>query len=366
MSALLEAVEGRITGIDAYRPGRATFGELPDQPGKLSSNENVYGPAPAAAKAVAALTGTRVARYPDGAPFRSALAAQVGVGPESLVLTNGSDELCALVAQLVVEPGDAVVVGDPCYRVDEIVSLAARARLERVPLWEGVHDLDAMAAAARAAKLVWLPNPHNPTGTTVDPAVLATFLERVPSETLIVLDEAYRDYADEERHPDALALLARHANLLLQRTLSKAAGLAGLRVGYAIAHPRLIAALDAVRAPFNVNQAALAAAEASLAEEPYRRYTIGLIRRERARLEAELSVLGVSFFASQANFVTVASGAGTEALHGELAGQGIVVRDGSDLGFPGHVRITVGAPAQMLLVRRALRRVFGDGAGGGR
>jgi histidinol-phosphate aminotransferase len=365
VSALLDAVEARVTGIDGYQPGRPVGGKPIDQAGKLSSNENVYGPSPTAAAAVAALGAGKIARYPDSARLRSRLAARVGVPPESLVLTNGSDELCALVAQLILERGDRVVVGAPCYRIDEIASLAAGASIEPVPLLEGEHDLEAMAVAAQEARLVWLPNPHNPTGTVVEPGALVTFLQAVPSWTLVVLDEAYRDYVDEDRRPDAPALLRDHPNLLVQRTLSKAAGLAGLRIGYAIAHPRLIAVLDAVRAPFNVNQAALAAAEASLTEESYVRYTAALIRRERSRLERELSSLGVSFFPSQANFVTIGGGAKTEVLHAALAVDGIVVRDGSDLGFPGHVRITVGAPAQMLLVRRALRQVFADGAGGG-
>jgi histidinol-phosphate aminotransferase len=172
--------------------------------------------------------------YPEQRRALEALARHLDVPPEQLLLTNGSDELCQLVATLLLGQGTAAVLGDPCYSIDASVSLMAGAELRRIPLVAGGHDLRAMAQAAQGASVVWLPTPHNPTGVAVDPDALESFLALVPSNCLVVLDEAYRALADPARRPDWFGLLARHDNLLVQRTFSKDAGLAGMRIGYAI------------------------------------------------------------------------------------------------------------------------------------
>ena len=345
MSAVAEIAEQRLAGLRRYQPGRPA----PSLAGKLSSNEAPLGPAPAVRAAVAAAAAT-VNRYAATEPLRAALAARLGRGPAEVVLTSGSDELCYLLATLFIAPGSRVVLSDPCYQIDELVTRVHRGEPVLVALRHGRHDLAGMAEAARDAAVLWLPSPHNPTGTAVDPAELDTLLARVPASCLVVLDEAYRDYVDPELRPDVARLLAAHPNLVVQRTLSKAYALAGLRVGYGIAAPELVAVLDAVRPPFNVNAVAVAAGLAAIEAPAWRDYGVALVRRERARLEAHLAACGVVCFPSQANFVT-ARVPDAPALHRRLAAQGLAVRDGADLGLPGWVRFSIGAPPQMAVLR---------------
>jgi histidinol-phosphate aminotransferase len=358
MSQLLELLEARVARIERYVPGHAVTAGARDEPGKLSANEHVYGPAPRVLAAIAA-TGLQV-RYPNQERLKVKLAAQLDLKTESVILTSGSDELCTMVTRLL-DRGDIAVAGHPGYRMHEVVTLGAGAELRRVPLRDGLHDIDKMAQAAQDARVLWLPNPHNPTGTALRAEQVRSLLAAIPGECIFVLDEAYRDFMDPDLREDTTTIPAEHPNVIVQRTFSKSAALAGLRVGFAAGNPRMIGILEAYRPPFNVNQVALAAAEASLGEAYYADYTIELVRAERRKLEQELAGLGVAYWPSQANFVTLTSGELTQALHEALAAHQIVVRDGTDLGIPGHVRITVGAPPQMLLVRQALRQVFTAG-----
>ncbi|HEU4975680.1 MAG TPA: aminotransferase class I/II-fold pyridoxal phosphate-dependent enzyme [Baekduia sp.] len=349
MSAIADVAERRTTAIRRYEPGRAAASSA----GKLSSNEAPLGPAPAVRAAVAAASHT-VHRYASSEPLRAALAARLGIPGDRVVLTSGSDELCYLLATLFVDDGDRVVLSRPCYQIDELVTRVHRGAPVFVDLREdGSHDLDAMAAAARDAALLWLPTPHNPTGAAVAPDALVRLLGDVPERCLVVLDEAYRAYADPALRPDVGGLLERHPNLVVQRTFSKDHALAGLRVGYGLAAPEVVAALDAIRPPFNVNTVAVAAAVAALDQPAWRAYGVELVRRERDRLERHLAALGFEHHASQANFVT-ARIPDPEALHARLAAAGQAIRDGADLGLPGWVRISVGAPPQMAVLRAVL------------
>lgn len=355
MTAVLDHAARRLDGLARYRPGR----DAADEGGKLSSNELFLGPSARVRSAIAGSADV-AHRYPASEPLRDAIAAMVGIARDRVVLTSGSDELCYLLAAVVIAEGDRVVLSDPSYRMDEIVTRLAGGAIHAVPTRAGAHDLPAMAAAARGARLLWLPSPHNPTGVAVDPDELERMLDDVPESCLVVLDEAYRDFVDPGRRPDSLALLERHPNLVVQRTLSKAHGLAGLRVGFGLAHPDLVVTLDTIRPPFNVNATALAAASAALADTAWRDYAVALTRRERDRLQATLAALGIEHWPSQANFVTVRAGEDAPALLAALAAAGIVVRDGADLGVPGWVRISIGAPAAMALVRAALRATVED------
>lgn len=348
MSPLPALLDERLAELPTYQPGRSAL----RADGKLSSNEAPLGPSPRVRAALAA--AAHVAhRYGSDARLRSELARRCGVEGEGVVLTNGSDELCYLIGTLFIEPGAQVVLSEPCYRIDEIATRLHLGHPVFVPLLAGDHNLEAMAAACEGAAVVWLPSPHNPTGTAVDPDRLRRFLAEVPRDCLVVLDEAYRAYVDPERRPDVAALLATNPNLIVQRTFSKAYALAGLRLGYGLGSRDLIAALTRARAPFSVNVAALAAAEAALEDVAWRDYTVDLVRRERTRLESTLHRLGYPYHPSQANFVTVRP-PDPARLHVQLAGERIAVRDGGELGLPGWVRISIGAPPQMALVRRLL------------
>lgn len=353
--ALLEAAQWRLDALERYSAGR----EAPSEWGKLSSNESPLGASPAARRAVAG-SAQRAHRYGSSELLRRQLAATLAVDPERVVLTNGSDELCYLLATLLIERHTPVVLSRPCYRIDEIVTRVQGGAARFVPLVDGAHDLEGMAAAADGARMIWLPSPHNPTGRSCDPDALARFLDAVPADCLVVLDEAYRPFVDPELRPDVPWLLERHPNLLVQRTLSKADGLAGLRIGYGVGDPELVAALQKIRPPFNLNQAALAAAAAALADDAWPAYVVELARRERTALESCLAELGVEHHASQANFVTARLGEDTERVRAALAEAGVSVRDGADLGLPGHLRISLGLPAAMALVREVLRKELTD------
>jgi histidinol-phosphate aminotransferase len=333
--------------VPAYRPGTAVQGVTP---GKLSSNEAALGPAPAIRAAVGAINALH--RYPDVGAVATHLAEQVGVTEGQVLLTNGSDELCYLLATLLLGPGRVAVVGDPCYQIDATASLVSGADLRRVPLVEGAHDLPAMA---RGASVVWVPSPHNPTGVACDPQHLEKLLHEVPPDCAVVLDEAYRAFSDPVLQPDVACLLSRHPNLVVQRTLSKDWALAGLRVGYALASEGLISALRRARPPFSVNSVALTALQAGLGQEAWRCMAVDRVRQERARLERELQRLGIPYFPSQASFVSARID--HARLAPALAASGIAVRPGEDLGLPGWVRISIGWAPQMALLRQVLRRV---------
>jgi histidinol-phosphate aminotransferase len=322
--------------------------------GKLSSNEAPLGPPPSVRRAIAA-AARQANRYPSAAALVRRLAAYEGVAEEQLVLTNGSDELCYLIAALFIDRGARVVLSDPCYQIDELVSRLHQGEPLFVPLRaDGGHDLEAMASQASDAAVMWLPTPHNPTGAAVDSDELEHLLCRVPPSCLVVLDEAYRCYVDADLRPDANRLVAEHANLIVQRTFSKSHALAGLRLGYGIGSPELIHALNGIRPPFNVNIAAIAAGEAAIENPDWRDYAVELVRRERDRLERTLTELGTAYFPSQANFVTLKPD-DLVGLQAAMQAAGLVARDGADLGLPGWLRVSVGAPPGMATLRAVLR-----------
>ena len=350
----------KVAAVSGYRRGRAVQGNGSD--GKLSANEIPFGPPPAVRAALRA-TSESLNRYPEEDLVLEQLAKYLDVDVERVLLTNGSDELCYLLARLLLDDSPNVianrrqgftVVGDPCYQIDATASILAGAPIVKVPLDGGAHDLSAMArAAGDGATLVWLPSPHNPTGVSVAPEDLVTFLDKVPGDCLVVLDEAYGGFT---RHgdPDAsLKIGESRPNLLVQRTFSKDWGLAGLRVGYAVGDAALIGALRRARPPFSVNSMALAAVSAVLGCSDWRASTVTMITEERTLLESTLQELGITYFPSEANFVTCA--VSFPDLRDALTSEGLSVRDGGDLGLPGWTRITVGWAPQMAALRNVLR-----------
>lgn len=351
MDQLSALVQARVREVPAYRPGQTGTGSMA---GKLSSNEAPLGPAPGARAALAELQS--VQRYPEHGTVTARLAKHVGTCPDRLLLTNGSDELCFLLSNLFLAAGRTAVVGEPGYQIDATVSALSGADVRRIPLRDGAHDLSAMAEAAQTASVVWLPSPHNPTGVTTDPMLLEKFLAAVPADCAVVLDEAYRAFADADQRPHIPRLLQTYPNLIVQRTLSKDWALAGLRVGYALAAEPVIDALSRVRPPFSVNSAALLAADAALDHEGWQTMSITRVRQERALLQTELDQLGVAYFPSQANFVTARLE--HDRLRPALIAAGLTVRPGEDLGLPGWVRISIGWSPQMALLRAALRHTI--------
>src|SRR5262245_13465614 len=311
---------------------------------RLSANENPLGASPRAIEAVRR-EAANIHLYPDGGSgaLRDALGHGLGISPEQIVVGNGADELITLIALAAFEPGDEILMPHPSFEPYATGANIAGARLVQSPLAGYETDLDDMRRRVTPrTKAIFLCSPHNPATTIIRRRPLVDFLEALGDDPpLIVLDEAYRDFVDDPEYPDGVSLLARHPRLVVLRTFSKIAGLAGLRVGYAIAALETIDRLNRVRAPYNVNRLGQAAALAALDDIEHSARTRAVILQERAYLAAGLERLGITFAPSQANFMLVRVPNSQRARENLLRG-GILVRDGAAVGFPGHLRITVG------------------------
>jgi histidinol-phosphate aminotransferase len=311
---------------------------------RLSANENPLGPSPRAVAAVAR-EAERIHLYPDGGStaLREALAQRLGVGADQLVICNGADELIALVATAAFEAGDEVVVPEPSFEPYAIGATLAGARVVPSPLARYETDLDDVRRKVTdRTKAVMLCSPHNPATTIIRRPALLAFLDSLGADSpFVVLDEAYHDFCDDPDCADGVALLARYSRLIVLRTFSKIAGLAGLRVGYAVASAEAIDRLNRVRAPYNVNRLAQFAALAALEDREHLELTRRLVIEERAFLSQALAERGYKFPRSHANFLLVAV-AEPAALRTRLMQSGILVRDGASVGFPGHLRFSVG------------------------
>ena len=354
-----------LVQVEPYRPQRP-MRELQAELGlerivKLASNEGAFGPLPAAVAAFEAAVA-ELNRYPDGGGLRlrEALAQRHGVPVEQVVLGNGADELIRCCAVATLDAGDAAVFPWPSFPSYVAAAACSGAEPVRVPLRDRGFDLGAVldAVAATRAKLVYLANPNNPTGTLLPQAELRRFLETLPEDVLCVLDEAYAEYAEPE--PEGPSLLrAGRAPLCVLRTFSKVYGLAALRIGYAIASPEVADALDRVRPVFNVNQPGQEAALASLQDRDAIPARVGHARRARERLCESLAAAGLDPQRSQANFVYAeVPGGDAVGLAARLLKAGVIVRELTGFGAPGAIRVTAGTDEENELFAGALRRVL--------
>jgi histidinol-phosphate aminotransferase len=311
---------------------------------RLSANENPLGPSPRVVEAIQREAG-RVHLYPDGGSvaLREALGRRLGVPSAQIVVGNGADELISLVAVAAFDPGDEVVVPKPSFEPYGTWATLADAQLRESPLSGYETDLDdVQRRVTPRTKAVILCSPHNPATTIVRRGPLVRMLESFGDDApLVVLDEAYRDFCDDPEYPDGVELLARFPRLLVLRTFSKIAALAGLRVGYAVGSLETIDRLNRVRAPYNVNRLGQVAALAALDDREHWEKTRTVVLQERAFLSRELTRRGFTFPSSQANFVLVKV-AGATAVRERLLRAGLVVRDGAAVGFPDHLRISIG------------------------
>lgn len=324
---------------------------------KLASNENPLGPSPMAMEAVRRALGD-AHRYPDAAAYRlrERLAAVHGVAMNEILQGNGSNELIELLIRTYTTGDDHVVFAEPSFVVYKLACLAHGTPFTAVPLREWRHDLEAMAAAVRPeTRLLFVANPNNPTGTHVPRAALERLLGSVPESVIVVLDEAYLQYADADDHVDGMALRGLRENLVLLRTFSKIYGLAALRVGYAIAPPRLVDYMNRVRAPFNVGSLGQAAALAAIDDAAHVERSRTENAAQRARLERELSRFDITVVPSQANFVFVDARRPGRELYEVLLRQGVIVRP---LGASTFLRITVGTPDENTRLLSAMEKVF--------
>jgi histidinol-phosphate aminotransferase len=353
-----------LEGLDRYEAGmpiECVQRELKlDSVIKLASNENPLGPSPRALEAAHnALAGLH--RYPDGpaTALREALAARLRVGASQMAIGNGSTDLIDLLARAYLAPGDNAVISERAFaRFRQCVN-ARNGGARLVPMREMTHDLDAMRDACDArTRLLFVANPNNPTGTWNRRRELESLLARLPEGVLLVLDEAYFEYADDPDYPSGLDYVRAGAPVVVLRTFSKVYGLAGLRVGYAAAAPEVIEALDVVREPFNCGSLGQAAALAALDDVDHVRRALELNRAQKARLETELRSRGLGVLPSLANFLCVDTRRAAALVFRKLLERGVIVRPLLPYGLPSSLRISMGTPAELDRLLEALDAVL--------
>jgi len=356
-----------ILGIAPYEPGKP-IEELERELGivhpiKLASNENPLPPSDRVQKAILAALPS-LNRYPDGSGFylRQALAKRHGVGPDQVLLGNGSNELIELLVRTFLKPGDEAVVPHPSFVVYPMVVQATGGIRVMVMLKDHRLDLDAMARAVTPlTKMVFINNPNNPTATIVTADEVRHFLARLPPRTIVVFDEAYMEFAQGPDFPDTLEYVKEGRKIVVLRTFSKAASLAGLRVGYAVADADAVALMNRIRQPFNVNSLAQAAALAALDDEPHVLECVRMIEAGRHFLYDELQRLGITYVPSRANFILVDAGRSAADIYQKLLHEGVIVRPLTPFGMETALRVTVGTPEENRKLIKALRRVLGSG-----
>jgi len=343
-----------VRSIAPYQPGKP-ISELAREMGlkgegivKLASNENPRGIGPRTRAAIEAALG-EIARYPDGNghELKAALARRYGVEASAIVLGNGSNDVLELVAHAFLGPGRAAVYSQHCFAVYPLATQARGARAIAVPAKDWGHDLEAMAAAIdEETYVVWVANPNNPTGTLARPAELEAFVRRVPERVVVVIDEAYNEYLPPELKAETVKWLKRHPNLVVTRTFSKAYGLAGLRAGYAFAHPSVADIMNRVRQPFNVNSLALAAATAALDDMEFVARSFAENLQGMRQVEEGAQRLGLEWIPSWGNFVSIRVGKAGE-VYRRLLKRGVIVRPvGGGYQMPEHLRVTIGTPEE--------------------
>jgi histidinol-phosphate aminotransferase len=347
-----------VRSLSPYVPGKP-IEELQRELGlddiiKLASNENPYGASPRALAAMQrAIAETWL--YPDGSGhvLKARLASKLGVEPSRITLGNGSNDLLVLLAEAFLQPGLEAIYSQYAFAVYPIavqaagataVVTAANPASSDMPLG---HDLDAMARAITPrTRIVFIANPNNPTGTWVPAPALKSFIAAVPPHVLIALDEAYFEYTDGLGLQDGVAWLPEFPNLVVLRTFSKAYGLAGVRVGYALSHPSVADMLNRVRQPFNVSVVGLAGAAASLEDTDHVAAAVKVATSERARVASRLEKSGTPVLPSAGNFLMLHAGPTAQARFDALLRSGIIVRPVGNYGLPEHLRVTLGTPEQ--------------------
>lgn len=342
----------KITDLHAYVPGK-TIDEVKkqyrlDSIVKLASNENPFGYSP---KVDEALKNFQPAftRYPDGhaAQLRQKMAAHLGVDPTELIFTNGTDELIQIVSRSLLEPGKNTVMAAPTFSQYKHNAIIEGAEVREVPLKDGRHDLEAMLGQIdENTAVVWICSPNNPTGTYTTEQELTAFLDRVPEDVLVFIDEAYSEYVVAKDYEQALVFFRRYHHLIVSRTFSKIYGLAGLRVGYGIADRTIIQKLEPVRPPFNTNVLGQLAAQAALEDQTFIQSCRDKNRQGLERFYAFCRRNSLAFYPSQANFILIDFQCDSEEVCRFLLGRGYIVRSGEALGMPGTVRVTIGSEEQ--------------------
>ena len=344
---------GYVRAIAPYQPGKP-ISELarelnlePESIIKLASNENPLGVSPLA-KAAMQQAIADLARYPDGNGFelKQAIVKTFGVSMLQVVLGNGSNDVLDMAARAFLSPGVEAIYSQHAFAVYPIATQTIGAKGIEVPAKNFGHDLDAMLKAVTAqTRMVFIANPNNPTGTLLRGEELLRFLRAVPASVIVVLDEAYNEYLEPGLKTDSIGWLAQFPNLVVTRTFSKAYGLAGLRVGYALGHPDVIDLMNRVRQPFNVNSISLAAAAAALEDIDFVRRSYELNANGMRQITQGLEKLGLSYIPSFGNFISVNVGDAAKVFQ-QLLRRGVIVRPVAGYGMPNHLRVSTGLESE--------------------
>ena len=359
-------VQNNILHLTPYIPGKPITEvqrELAlEEVTKLASNENSCGPSPKAIQAVQEAL-PEIHRYPDGSGFylKKSLEQKLKINADQIILGNGTNEILEIAVRTFLSPGDETISGMPAFIIYYILTQAANGKNVQIPLKNYTHDLEAMAAAITPqTKLIFIANPNNPTGTIVSNGEMITFLQRVPKTTVVVIDEAYCEYVEDDNFPDTLSYLKDNPSqpILILRTFSKIYGLAGLRIGYGIGPADLISLMNRVWQPFNVNALALAAAQAALEDEEHLSRSRRINASGYQYLCREFTRMKLSYIPSYANFILVDVDRDAKIFSNQLLREGVIVRPMSGYGLTTSVRITIGLKEENQKLIQAMERVL--------
>jgi len=368
-NSFLHLAAPAVQALQPYLPGKPVA-ELEREYGisniiKLASNENPFGPSPLAIAAASAVLGD-LSRYPEGNAWLLAeeLAGKHQLERDCITLGNGSNDVLDLIARVFLTADHEAVFSQYAFAVYPIVVQAVGAKARIAVAHDGNkgpaygHDLEAMNdLVGPDTRLVFIANPNNPTGTWLESDALEAFVANLPAHVIVVVDEAYFEYVDKASYPDSSSWLSRFPNLIVTRTFSKAYGLAGLRVGYALSHPHIADLLNRVRQPFNVNMVAQVAAVAALGDDEHLQQSIRRNREGMEQLVSGFRKLGLPYIESAGNFVAVETGLGMERYEALLQ-KGIIVRPVANYAMPDHLRVTVGRADENARLLAALEQVL--------
>ncbi|BAU28884.1 histidinol-phosphate aminotransferase [Aneurinibacillus soli] len=351
--------KSQIVTLPVYEPGKP-IEDVKRELGlteviKLASNENPFGCSPKVKEAITAQLDS-LSIYPDGACLElgAAVASHLNVSQEQLMFGNGSDEIVMLITRAYLQPGMNTVMATPTFSVYKTNATIEGADVIEVPCIDGDHDLDGMMASINwDTRVLWICNPNNPTGKTINKDKLTALLKQVPEHVLVVLDEAYVEYVKDADFPNALELIKEHKNLIVLRTFSKIYGIAALRVGYGLADESIIDKLNRVREPFNVNSLAQKAALAALADQEFVAKCKQANTEGLAQVYAALDEIGLAYYPSETNFVYILPERNPREIFEAMMSKGVIIR-----AFPQAIRVTIGSRDENEKMIAALKSVL--------
>jgi histidinol-phosphate aminotransferase len=359
-----DRARAEIFTIKPYTPGKP-IDEVKRELGlediiKMASNENPLGPSPLAVQAIRQMVD-QLHLYPDSNCFylKEKLASVNNIESTGVIIGNGSDELLKLISETFLNKDDEIICAQPSFSEYEFAARIMGAACISVPLKDFTHDLDAMLAAVTPkTKIIYICNPNNPTGTTVNRDEVAEFMQKVPDSVLVIFDEAYYEYAEDPEYESGLKYVLEGRNVIVLRTFSKIYGLAALRIGYGLTTPELAGAVERVMEPFNVNSVAQTGALAAMQDSPHVKNSKELNARGKQYLYEQFESLGLKYVPTEANFIFVNVKNNCREVFAALLKEGVIVRTGDIFGYPEFIRVTVGTPEQNERFIKSLKKVL--------